>query len=136
MPSDQEAWPKLSREYITCDAEGCNKTNPRAKCSTCKCVYYCSNNCAAKHWEMHYAKCGSTEYMRSYRINLPGVEILTAATTDAATEPSELLHSSCGICLTEEMTNPFLFLSIMGSAMPRRLVQIDTDALALEFKVD
>jgi tetratricopeptide (TPR) repeat protein len=36
------------------------------------------------------------------------VEILTAATTDAATEPSELLHSSCGICLTEEMTNPFL----------------------------
>lgn len=108
MPSDQEAWPKLSREYITCDAEGCNKTNPRAKCSTCKCVYYCSNNCAAKHWEMHYAKCGSTEYMRSYRINLPGVEILTAATTDAATEPSELLHSSCGICLTEEMTNPFL----------------------------
>ena len=26
----------------------------------------------------------------------------------------------------KEMTNPLLFLSIMGSAMPRRLVQIDT----------
>ena len=26
----------------------------------------------------------------------------------------------------QEMTNPLLFLSIMGSAMPRRLVQIDT----------
>ena len=36
----------------------------------------------------------------------------------------------------KEMKNPLLFLSIMGSAMPRPLVEIDTDALAPEFVVD
>eukprot|EP00978_Attheya_sp_CCMP212_P033442 scaffold134962_cov49-Attheya_sp.AAC.2 len=118
MSSDREVWPKVSRECITCDAEGCNEANPRTRCSTCKLVYYCGKECATKHWVMHKPDCRSVESMRSYMAMIPGGEIATntaatttsnatATATDQDDEPCEH-YSSCGICLTEKMTNPFV----------------------------
>jgi tetratricopeptide (TPR) repeat protein len=79
------------REYIECDA--CGATNPRKRCSRCRCAFYCSVDCQTKDWrESHKSDCVPYETMY---VKLAGVEILPATTTP--------VNTACGICLEEPM---------------------------------
>ena len=43
-------------EFITpCD--NCHEKNGDQRCGKCKCVYYCSRDCQAKHWSLHKVEC-------------------------------------------------------------------------------
>ena len=97
---------EISRECITCDAEHCDKTNPKSCCVRCRTVYYCGRECQKRHWPMHKLECRDVETMKQMV-----ADIGSGAAAPAEDENKQDILSKqycCGICLEEKdyMTNP------------------------------
>ena len=55
----------ISRDYITCDASGCGRTNPSLRCERCLLMYYCSEACQSQHAREHAPDCRPIDGMRA-----------------------------------------------------------------------
>lgn len=107
-PSSRATW-KTCRELITCDAESCDATNPKHRCSRCHMVFYCSPSCQRAHWKVHRPDCVSVEDMR--RMNIPDGKGNGPVALEDATVTHNVLsdpNTTCGICFAshEEIKHP------------------------------
>jgi len=93
----------VGREHIECDE--CSKPGPPMRCSRCRAAFYCSKTCQRKDWKSwHKHHCLDIGRQREIQgFGKASAEILES--THAAQQAPA--NTSCYICLTEDMVDPF-----------------------------
>lgn len=92
------------REYIVCDGPGCSEKGPPKRCSRCRMTFYCGVACQRTHWKTgHKTECTDINYFREQIMNIGGED--NTATTKTST--STITNSSCFICLSESIVDPY-----------------------------
>lgn len=95
------------RWYITCDVERCGKRKPANRCSKCKLVYYCSQDCQKTNWKRHKAGCFPLDEMK--RMHAVKDDWSKNEEITFLTEGNSETAGPCGICLEDTIVDPVVF---------------------------
>lgn len=122
------------RQYITCDAKGCEKTNPSSRCSKCRMVYYCNRDCQKADWKRHKIDCHAVDEMRKKCTGVGDLSQIKEITgiAEGGTETA----GPCGICLEEEITNPMIFTKCKHTFCFSCLVRFQSVSKVSDSEVD
>eukprot|EP00535_Pseudo-nitzschia_heimii_P007544 CAMPEP_0197187252 /NCGR_PEP_ID=MMETSP1423-20130617/15541_1 /TAXON_ID=476441 /ORGANISM="Pseudo-nitzschia heimii, Strain UNC1101" /LENGTH=440 /DNA_ID=CAMNT_0042638787 /DNA_START=55 /DNA_END=1377 /DNA_ORIENTATION=- len=103
----------VGREHVECDAPGCSNLGPSKRCSRCHGAYYCNTACQRAHWKSgHRTECFEVDSMRNKVVNIGKTEAGGDVSCDSNggdedTVPRPPSNTSCFICLSEPMVDPF-----------------------------
>mmetsp|Transcript_9810 Transcript_9810/g.24432 ORF Transcript_9810/g.24432 Transcript_9810/m.24432 type:complete len:427 (+) Transcript_9810:122-1402(+) len=93
----------VGREHVLCDE--CSRPGPPMTCSRCHAAFYCNKACQKKDWKswhkQHCTEIGVVKKIQAF--GKTNAELLSSL---QASQPAPS-NTSCFICLTETMVDPF-----------------------------
>jgi hypothetical protein len=88
----------------------CNKNDSKARCSKCRAVYYCSEECQRTDWKNHKEKCDDLKILKAIQKNTSNCFYILFCASDQKIEAMSkikniskygVIWKGCPICILE-----------------------------------